>query len=253
MPRRSTWFAVRDGAIPPTASAWSSACRAASDPLLSTYQYNNGKEDLYKCWRVGDILTIQQPLPIQQAMIIDDRELRCKMNLFYAQCAEKKTAFDALVTHLAQQTGSEPLLVPLKSTERALEKVITSLGGKLEGLADVLRATLVFETTADVVAAHETLLKQVTVLRERNLYRDRLSISDGYRDAKMDIDFDGTPVELQLNTRKMLEAKEKAHRLYEEKRRLLAGKRSGGQLSTDQKRRLRELDRQMRMIYQEAE
>lgn len=69
----------------------------------------------------------------------------------------------------------------------------------------------------------------------------------------MDIDFDGVPVELQLNTRKMLEAKEKTHRLYEEKRQLLAGKRSGGQLSTDQKRRLRELDRQMRMIYQEAE
>ena len=62
---------------------------------------------------------------------------------FYAQCTEKKPEFDALVTRLAQQTGSEPLLVPLKSNERALEKVITSLGGKLDGLTDVLRATLV--------------------------------------------------------------------------------------------------------------
>lgn len=186
-------------------------------------------------------------------MAIDDRELRRQLDLFYAQCAEKKIAFDAWVTWVAQQTGSEPLWVPLKSTERALEKVITSLGGKLDGLTDVLRATLVFETTADVVAAHETLLKQVIVLRERNLYRERLFISDGYRDAKIDFIFDGIPVELQLNTRNMLEAKKKAHRLYEEKRQLLADQRSGRQLSTEQKRRLRELDRQMRMIYQEAE
>ena len=73
---------------------------------------------------------------------------------------------------------------------------------------------MVFETTVDMVTAHNTLLKQVSVLRERNLYREEVSLSDGYRDTKIDIDFDGIPVELQLNTRKMLEAKEKAHRLY---------------------------------------
>lgn len=186
-------------------------------------------------------------------MAIDERDLRRKLDNLYAQCAKKKPEFDALVTRLAQQTGSKPLLVPLKSDERALEKVITSLGGNLDGLTDVLRATLVFETTADVVTAHNALLNQVSVLRERNLYREGVSLSDGYRDAKIDIDLDGIPVELQLNTRKMLEAKEKAHQLYEEKRQLLAGKRSAGSLSTDQKRQLRELDRQMRKIYQEAE
>ncbi|MDG4557910.1 MAG: hypothetical protein P9F19_11075 [Candidatus Contendobacter sp.] len=214
---------------------------------------NTNVDPLYHAKRMGDILTTTQPLPVQQAMTLDDRELRRKLDRFYAQCTEKKPEFDALVTRLAQQTGSEPLLVPLKSNERALEKVITSLGGKLDGLTDVLRATLVFEAIADVVAAHDALLKQVSVLRERNLYREGVSLSDGYRDTKIDIDFDGIPVELQLNTRKILEAKEKAHQLYEEKRQLLAGKRSAGSLSPDQKRQLRELDRQMRKIYQEAE
>jgi hypothetical protein len=186
-------------------------------------------------------------------MAIDDRALRRKLSNLYEQCAEKKPEFDALVTCLAHQTGSEPLLVPLKSTERALEKVITSLGGKIDGLTDVLRATLVFETVTDVVTAHGVLLNRVSVLRERNLYRDGVFISDGYRDTKIDFDFHGIPVELQLNTRNMLEAKEKAHGFYEEKRQLLAGKRSGEQLSPHQKRQLRELDREMRRIYQEAE
>ena len=214
---------------------------------------NKGQDALYQWKRVSDILTIQQSLPTQQAMAIDDRELRRKLDCLYAQCTESKPEFDTLITRLAQQTGSEPLLVPLKSKERALEKIITSLGGNLDGLTDVLRATLVFETIAAVVTAHDALLKQVSVLRERNLYREGVSLSDGYRDTKIDIDLDGIPVELQLNTRKMLEAKAKAHQLYEEKRQLLAGRRSGGSLTPDQKHQLRELDRQMRKIYQEAE
>ena len=184
---------------------------------------------------------------------MDLQALRRELAALYQRCAEKKPEFDALVTCLAQQTGGEPLLVPLKSTERALEKAVASLGGKLDGLTDVLRATLVFETAADVVAAHDALLKQVSVLRERNLYRDALSGSDGYRDAKIDFGFGGVPVELQLNTRGMLTAKEKAHEFYEEKRKLLAEKRSGTQLSSEQRRRLRELDRLMRILYREAE
>ena len=215
--------------------------------------YNEGKDALYQWKRVGDIITAQQPLLVQQAMAIDEHDLRRKLDNLYVQCTEKKPEFDALVARLAQQTGSKPLLVPLKSNERALEKVINSLGGNVESLTDVLRATLVFETTADVIAAHNVLLNQVSVLRERNLYREGVSLSDGYRDAKIDINLNGIPAELQLNTRKILEAKEKAHQLYEEKRKLLAGKRSGGSLSPDQKRQLRELDRQMRKIYQEAE
>ncbi|MFZ1830460.1 MAG: hypothetical protein WAW42_17215 [Candidatus Competibacteraceae bacterium] len=233
------------------AGSWEKRRRILEDQETLETIYNEGKDELYRWKRVGDIITTQQPLPVQQAMAIDERDLRRKLNDLYVQCAEKKPEFDALVTRLAQQ--SKPLLVPLKSDERALEKVITSLGGNLDGLTDVLRATLVFETTADVVTAHNALLNQVSVLRERNLYREGVSLSDGYRDAKIDIDLDGIPVELQLNTRKMLEAKEKAHQLYEEKRQLLAGKRSAGSLSADQKRQLRELDRQMRKIYQEAE
>ena len=56
-----------------------------------------------------------------------------------------------------------------------------------------------FETAADVIAAHNVLLNQVSVLRERNLYREEVSLSDGYRDAKIDINLNGIPVELQLN------------------------------------------------------
>jgi hypothetical protein len=186
-------------------------------------------------------------------MMIDVRELRIQLDDLYRQCVEKKPAFDALVTRLAEQTGSKTLLVPLKEADRALQKAVSLLGGKLDGLTDVLRATLIFEKTEDVVAAHNWLLKQLPVLRERNLYQDEVSVSDGYRDAKIDFYFDGIPVELQLNTQNMLAAKEKAHGLYEEKRQLLAGKRTNKQLSTDQKRRMRDLDRQMRMIYREAE
>ncbi len=184
---------------------------------------------------------------------VDLQALQNELEALYRQCEIKKPEFDRLVARFAEQTGGEPVLVPLKSRERALEKTVTALGGRIAGLTDILRATLLFETKDAAVAAFDSLRAQVRLLRERNLYRGDLSVSDGYRDAKIDFDFDGIPVELQFNTRKMLAAKVKAHALYEEKRKLLADKRSGAQLSGEQKRRLRDVDRLMRALYQEAD
>ncbi|MFZ1326814.1 MAG: hypothetical protein WAT67_12490 [Candidatus Contendobacter sp.] len=192
---------------------------------------------------------IQQKLVLPK-MVADD--LQTSLDALYQQCEAKKTAFDALIEQLAEQTGGNPLLTPLKAPKRALEKLVDSLGGQLARLTDILRATLVYETEADLLIAFSLVFGKVRVLRERNLYQDGLSLSDGYRDAKIDFDFDDIPVEVQFNTRAMLAAKEKAHPYYEEKRRLLAVKRSGAQLSAEQRRRLRELDRLMRTIYQEA-
>lgn len=178
--------------------------------------------------------------------------LQTKLDALYRRCQERKPDFDAFIARLAEQTGGDAQLTPLKTRERALEKLVDLLGGRLGGLKDILRATLVFETEAAALAAFDRVLGKVQVLRERNLYREGLSLSDGYRDAKIDFDFEGIPVELQFNTRAMLAAKAKAHPLYEEKRVLLAAKRSGAQLSAEQRSRLRELDRSMRAIYQEA-
>lgn len=178
--------------------------------------------------------------------------LQTKLDALYRRCQERKPDFDAFIARLAEQTGGDAQLPPLKTRERALEKLVDLLGGRLGGLTDILRATLVFETEAAALAAFDRVLGKVQVLRERNLYREGLSLSDGYRDAKIDFDFEGIPVELQFNTRAMLAAKAKAHPLYEEKRVLLAAKRSGAQLSAEQRSRLRELDRSMRAIYQEA-
>ena len=182
-----------------------------------------------------------------------DSLLQSQLDAVYRRCEAKKRAFDKLVTQFAEQTGGNPLLIPLKAHERAREKLIDVLGGQLDRLTDILRATLVYETEADVLVGFSRVLRNVRVLRERNLYREGLALSDGYRDAKIDFDFEGVPVELQFNTKAMLTAKEKAHPLYEEKRQLLATKRSGAQLSTEQRRRLRELDRLMRRLYQEAD
>jgi len=193
--------------------------------------------------------TIQRK-PVLPKMVADDQT---KLDALYQQCEAKKPAFDALIEQFAEQTGGNPLLPPLKAPKRALEKLVDSLGGQLAGLTDILRATLVYETETDLLAAFGLVLGKVRVLRERNLYQDGLSLSDGYRDAKIDFDFDHIPVEVQFNTQAMLVAKEKAHPYYEEKRRLLAVKRSGAQLSAEQRRRLRELDRLMRTIYQEAQ
>lgn len=199
--------------------------------------------------KMAAFATMQQK-PASPQMAVEDHPT--KLAALYRQCEAKKPAFDALVERFAEQTGGDPLLTPLKTHKRAFEKLVDSLGGQLAGLTDILRATLVYETETDTLAAFSHILSKVHVLRERNLYQEGLSLSDGYRDAKIDFDFEGIPVELQFNTRAMLAAKAKAHPLYEEKSDLLAMKRSGAQLSTEQRSRLRELDRLMRVIYQEA-
>lgn len=61
-------------------------------------------------------------------MMIDVRELRIQLDDLYRQYVEKKPAFDALVTRLAEQTGSKTLLVPLKEADRALQKCSLIIG-----------------------------------------------------------------------------------------------------------------------------
>jgi hypothetical protein len=108
--------------------------------------YNEGKDELYKWKRVGDIITTMQPLPVQQAMAIDRRQTAADLDRIYSLSKEAKPDFDQLVTQLADRYGGRPILAAIKGKDRAMEKALMMFGGDAEKVRDIVRATIAVDT-----------------------------------------------------------------------------------------------------------
>ena len=90
------------------------------------------------------------------------------------------------------------------------------------------------------------------IIYQRNLYAQGRTLPGGYQDVKLDIRFGNIDVELQVNTERMVQAKEQAHPLYE-RWRALAAQRGRRQALTDPDRaEIRRLEQQMQTIYDRA-
>jgi len=132
---------------------------------------------------------------------------------------------------------SKPMLVmgPMKKMERAKQKVDTKYDGDWNRLQDVLRATMVVPTLADMPAAMDSIREQAekagwSIQKAENRYLDPPPphnvgpTGQGYRDAAVAlVSPNGVVSELQLNTAAMFHAKQtEGHHLYEEWRNIEA-------------------------------
>ena len=101
----------------------------------------------------------------------------------YGAARGARGAFEALVRRVAAAAGldEEHALLPgLKGKERCLEKVFKEYDGEFRRLCDVLRASLVAATEAQLVGVCDALLASGAVLRLKNRFRD--PPFNGYRD-----------------------------------------------------------------------
>jgi hypothetical protein len=90
------------------------------------------------------------------------------------------------------------------------------------------------------------------IVYQRNLYATGRTLPGGYQDAKLDIRFGNIFVELQVNTEKMIKAKEQAHPLYEKRRTLAAKGEKRQALSSDDRAEIQQIDQQMQAIFDQA-
>jgi len=134
-----------------------------------------------------------------------------------------KVEFDSVLVKLAEQTGADVMLAPVKSFARAMEKVCADYQGDAGRLKDAVRGTLVVSSASEA----QTLLAEVSNLLpvqvKRNWLVEGAKVpSPMYRDILVYVTVQGVVCELQINTQAMVQAKDYGHRLYEGQRALLA-------------------------------
>lgn len=135
----------------------------------------------------------------------------------YADAEREKPAFDSTVQSIADEAGATAKLVPLKAPEKAANKIIHDYGGDPTRIKDILRATINVRTIDEADAAIASIYQRFKVQPTggRNLLRDGVEpMEGGYRDAKFNVDINGHIAEIQVNVPEMVEAKAKAHDLY---------------------------------------
>ena len=179
------------------------------------------------------------------------------MNLddIYTIAKQIKPDFDNKIEQVANFLQGKAILPPLKSVERAREKLAINLDGDTSLLRDILRVSLVFDNAQQVNDAYNVFSKRFDVVKEgsRNGYAKPIQSSDGYFDAKLDISVGGIFAEIQIHTQAMIEAKERVHSLYEQKQVInRQALKDGVRLTPNQKKEVELLNTQMREIYREA-
>lgn len=141
----------------------------------------------------------------------------------YKIASDRKPEFDAALREVDGEVGGTfTALVPevLKSAKRAAEKV-EKYKGDVGRLKDLVRATIVVDSPADVPRALGAIGQRFKVLEVDNSLDPAGPPKDasGYRDVNIAVDLDGVRGEIQISVPEMLVAKQgEGHQLYEQKR-----------------------------------
>lgn len=145
------------------------------------------------------------------------------------RAAEVNDDFADQVRALASKLGAKPKIGPLKKIDRAAEKLWedTISQGKMpseDAVKDLVRASIVVDSEADVPAAIEAAKAQFDVIDGRLKDRFKKPLPSGYRDILMNVRLEnGTIAELQIHIPSMFESKDLGHEVYTIERALPPG------------------------------
>ena len=121
---------------------------------------------------------------------------------------------------IVQEAGGEYKRGPRKKEGRIREKM-EEYGGDFARVVDLERATGVFDSVDDLSLAI-SLLRAASRRGDITIRRckDRFGkpFENGYRDLQLNVELEGFVGELQLNLRRIIEVKAKAHTIYEVER-----------------------------------
>jgi len=133
--------------------------------------------------------------------------------------------FEDEVQRLANSTRGVATIAPMKSYDRARAKVLTRYGSDVSCITDVMRASLIYPTIAEVYYALGCILKEDQE-QPRHDFRvmevnDRFQFChDGYRDITLLFDMSGVICEVQMQIKGIQDVKKsgghKAYRMQRE-------------------------------------
>ena len=143
-------------------------------------------------------------------------QLTNDLDKLYQAAEVAKPEFFQLVERIAQSTGGQAVIAPLKNRERAEAKMAAEYGGNAAEIRDLLRASIHYKSLKQLYQGLEQLKverTEVLLLKDRFLHPTR----SGYRDALVNIKTrNGVIAELQLHLEQILVAKQEGHKYYEQ-------------------------------------
>jgi len=146
--------------------------------------------------------------------------------------------------------------VPLKGSQRAVDKITKSYDNDPTKIKDLLRTTIEIKSLKDVNSAIDKLKAEYgESVKLRNLLDPKTDSlgGSGYRDVNMVVEVNGSYAEVQINLPAMMEAKEKAHGYYEEVRIILEdAAQAGKQLNVYEEAKVKNLNDKMKALYDAA-
>ncbi|MEY4338111.1 MAG: hypothetical protein RL680_1006 [Actinomycetota bacterium] len=136
----------------------------------------------------------------------------------YDKALETKPEFDSIGQEIASQINGEYMAVSIKKSGRLVDKALGDYNGDVTKTKDLVRSTIIVDTPEQAAQVLNLIRQRFSVRSEgfRNLLDESVDAPLGYRDAKMNVEINGTVAEIQVNFREMLKAKKELHPLYEE-------------------------------------
>jgi len=153
------------------------------------------------------------------------------------------------------EPGRVLITAPKKGKERAKEKVEADYGGDWSRLTDVVRASIAVDSFDEIGEVMGELRKSGMKLAKKPKNRFANPTTEGYRDIMMNVEFpNGHIGELQVHVKPMLEAKSKAHKLYEVSRGLSAKAKKEGRsdMTPEEWDEFKKVRQQQQQIYNGA-
>ena len=186
--------------------------------------------------------------------IMDMQKLEKELMALLQKASLVKREFDSLIIGLAEETGADAMLAPVKSYARAMEKVCADYKGDTSKLKDAVRGTLVVTTASEAQALLAKVATLLPVQVKRNWLAEGAKVpSPMYRDILVYVTVEGVICELQINTRAMVQAKDYGHRLYEGQRAIIANAALWGDAPDEEEfKQLQRLVRRQIQIYTDA-
>lgn len=192
---------------------------------------------------------------------VGDRAFRDKLSEIQsklrAKTVEVKTAEDfnkVVATFSSGVKGPVIIIAGMKNRNRLIQKVNNDYSGHFEQVGDVVRGTIAVDSFKEVPKVLEGLKSAGIRLARDPVNRFEKPTDEDYRDVIMNLNLpNGHVAELQVNTKAMVVAKEKAHHLYEQQRTIAgAASHDKREQTPEERKKIAVLITQQKRIYDAA-
>lgn len=134
----------------------------------------------------------------------------------YSNVHNAQAELGQLMQNIAAQSGSQIIIPPVKSFQRASEKVATKFKGDASQITDLARASIVADNIQELMLSYQILAEQTQVVKQKNRFAEPKA--SGYRDLNILVRLPNTGMiaEVQLHLNDIAQIKSgPEHQVYE--------------------------------------